>query len=54
MKYLKHVFLFLMAMSWLRQAKLDKYINWGKQKWQINEMHGDIPMKTTYELYTRW
>ena len=54
MKYLKGIILILMALSWLCQVKLVKYINCSKQKWQINEIHGDIPMQTVYGLHTRW
>lgn len=49
MKYLKDVILFLMVMSWLCQVKLVKDIDQSKQKWQINEAHGDNPMKPIYE-----
>lgn len=43
-----------MAVFWLRQVKLAKYINYSKHKWHINEMHGDTLMKTNYGLHTRW
>lgn len=49
MKYLKEVILFLMVVSWLCQVKLVKYINFSKQKWQINEIHGDTPMKLSMD-----